>query len=1204
LSDRFREVYRFEVAYKFARPTTWLYAAFLLAFPQLLQQGFAESGRLMDSPINLLNASFAMALLGAFITAGLMGDSATRDDSAAMDTLFYTSPVRKREYLVGRFLGAFTVNALLLSLVPVALWISTLLPYDSPVRWSPFRLRAYLEPFLYVILPTALITGSLAFTVAALSRRTLPMYVALIAAGFGYILASEYVGSRGDTWMATLLDPFGVAPIRHSLRYWTQAERDTQLLGLAPWVLANRLFWLFAGTGLLWLLHVLFRFERTDGLVPKWTFGDRRRVTDPGAVATTPASAAVLAAARTAGSAERRTQRQLFAICRSALRDVLTSRVFMLLLAGALLVTVLFGMEVGAIVFDTNTYPVTHLMAGEVLTLPMRFVMTLIIALYAGELVWRDRDASMSSISGAAPVREWVTFAGNLIALVLVIMVIQAVLMAAGMLVQAAQGYYRFEPLLYVKILFGLTLADYALFAAMAMTLHVLVNQKALAHLAVLFVFVSTIVSGPLFRLRHKLLIYGDDPGWVYSDLNGFGPFVGPFIWFKLYWGAWALLLCLVAALFWVRVDDLGWRQRLAFARARFAGRTARAMTVAAILIVSLGGFIFYNTNILNEYRTPTEERERTAGYERLYKRYEGLAQPVIVTAQMRVEIHPERGAVDFDGSYTLMNRTATAVDTVLVRLHRALDTRSLSFDRPATLLSEDAAQDIRLYALDSPLAAGDSVRLSFRIAYAPRGFTNSGANTSVTSNGAYFDRRWLPVIGYQPAFEMENEEMRKEEGLPPRRRSAAMDDPVALASRADITDADRVQVDAIIGTAGDQVAITAGRLIREWEEGGRRYFHYRTDAPISFGSPFLSAKYAVREDKWNDVALRIYYHPTHDFNLDRLMASMKASLEYFTREFGPYPFPELRIVEFPRYASFARAHPHTIAFSEGGSLLTWVRDWDIDRPYFVVAHETAHQWWGGDVAPARVPGAGLVSETLAQYSAIMVLERTHGAAYARRFTDYEMDYYRRGRAAAPRPETPLSRVEDESYVYYRKGSVAMYALREAIGERAVNTALRRYLERFRGAPPPYPTSLDLIAEFRKVTPDSLQSLVTDLFEEVTLWSVKTDSVRAESLGDGRYRVTMRITASKTHTDTAGKAEEVPMNDLVEVGVFGTRPDTGGLGKPLYFEKHRIRSGQQAITVTVQGEPWRAGADPYRRLLHRAQNGVVEVTRDSTLVKR
>jgi aminopeptidase N len=224
------------------------------------------------------------------------------------------------------------------------------------------------------------------------------------------------------------------------------------------------------------------------------------------------------------------------------------------------------------------------------------------------------------------------------------------------------------------------------------------------------------------------------------------------------------------------------------------------------------------------------------------------------------------------------------------------------------------------------------------------------------------------------------------------------LDDAKGRSQRFESRDADLVSVDAVIGTADDQIAVTPGTLVREWHENGRHYFHYKTDASLMFGVPVLSARYAVREDTWNDVALKIYHHPRHTFNLDRMDRAMKASLDYFTREFGPYQYQELRIVEFPRYATFARAHPHTIAYSEGGAFLTRVEDGDVDRPFFVTAHEIAHQWWGGQVSGARVAGVPLLSETLAQYGAMMVMEKTYGRDQVKKFYDFEMDGYLRAR--------------------------------------------------------------------------------------------------------------------------------------------------------------------------------------------------------------
>jgi aminopeptidase N len=356
-----------------------------------------------------------------------------------------------------------------------------------------------------------------------------------------------------------------------------------------------------------------------------------------------------------------------------------------------------------------------------------------------------------------------------------------------------------------------------------------------------------------------------------------------------------------------------------------------------------------------------------------------------------------------------------------------------------------------------------------------------------------------------------------------------------------------------------------------------------------------LSAEYAVRETLWNGIPLRVYYHPTHDVNVDRMLRSMSASLAYYSQHFGPYQFRELRIVEFPRYASFARAHPHTITFSEGSAFLTRVDSGDVDRTFFVVAHETAHQWWGGQVIPARAAGAGMVSETLAQYSSIMVLETAYGPDMARRFYDYNMQEYFRGRSVYTNREAPLLDVESQGYVYYFKGGVAMYTLRERLGADALNGALRRFREKYAGPNAAPATSRALYTELQAITPDSLRPFLADLFEHITLWNVHADSAHAEPDSAGGWRVTLHIDASKARADSVGRQTPMPMDDLVEVGVFagGAR----GLGETLYLKQHRVRSGKQTIVVTVPRRPAHAGIDPYRRFIERERDdNVLAVT--------
>ena len=174
--------------------------------------------------------------------------------------------------------------------------------------------------------------------------------------------------------------------------------------------------------------------------------------------------------------------------------------------------------------------------------------------------------------------------------------------------------------------------------------------------------------------------------------------------------------------------------------------------------------------------------------------------------------------------------------------------------------------------------------------------------------------------------------------------------------------------------------------------------------------------------------------------------------------------------------------------------------------------------------------------------------------------------------------------------VHYFKGGVAMYTLRDRLGADVVNGALRRFRDKYAGPDAPPPTSRALYAKLRAVTPDSLKPLLSDLFEHITIWDVRTDSAKAEPVEGGAYRVTLFVEASKARADSIGNQAPVEMDDLVEIGVFAGNAGKGSPGESLYLKQHRIRAGKQAIVITVPRQPTRAGIDPYRKLIERERD--------------
>jgi hypothetical protein len=124
-----------------------------------------------------------------------------------------------------------------------------------------------------------------------------------------------------------------------------------------------------------------------------------------------------------------------------------------------------------------------------------------------------------------------------------------------------------------------------------------------------------------------------------------------------------------------------------------------------------------------------------------------------------------------------------------------------------------------------------------------------------------------------------------------------------------------------------------------------------------------------------------------------------------------------------------------------------------------------------------------------------------------------------------------------------------------------------------------------LYAALDSATPDSLKSLLHDLVQDLTFWNLRTGGATAQRMADGKYRVTLDVDASKTRVDSSSAERVVPMNDLVEVGVFAVTQDGSSLGRTLYSGKHWIHSGHQAISVIVAEKPGKAGIDPHHLLI-------------------
>lgn len=1170
----------FEARQRLKLLSTWVYFAGFFALAllwmaaaggALKQANVSFGGVMIDSPRSLMLTASYLGSFGVVVIAAMMGRSVQQDFEYDMQHFFFSAPISKAQYMFGRFLGAYLTLAVIFTSIILGAWLGRYLPGVDAEKLAQPSLLAYLMPYLLVILPNILIFGAVFFMLAALSRRMLPVYISSVVMLVAYLVAPGLARDLDYKTLAALIDPFGTMAVGRVTEYWPIIERNTRMFWPEGVYLVNRLMWAsFAILGLLagyWRFHFIASID--TGRAP----GDSE-------------------AARQLSSTAEQTREQPDFASRSLplllakmswmnLRESTKNIYFLVIVLAGVLMMFASSLDLGSM-YGTPTYPVTYLVL-ESIAETFALFMFIITTFYAGELVWREREARISQMFDALPIPNWLPLLAKLLALIGLQALLMLVVMLCGMSIQIAQGYFLLEPGLYAHHLFLVLLPGYALHAVLAIALQVLINQRYMAYFVMIVYYIFS-VAGASLGIDDPMLIYGNAPSFIYSAMNGYGHYLTREHWFLLYWSGAALILVLLSLLFWSRGTPHSWSQRLQLARHGLTAPVLGGFALGLLVFGGAGGLLYYNTHVANRFESGWQKDAARAAYERLYRQYLTLPQARITDVKLDVAIDPAQRTLVVKGRYLLQNKGSQPVTDVIVYQDSKASSYSVRFSQASRPGLRDTLLGFYSYKLVTPLAPGEKLAMDFDLAYQPQGILGLGGETPVIANGTFFSNEVLPHIGYQAALELQDAGDRKKHGLPAREQLPPRDDAAGLANNNVSSDADWISFDATVSTSADQTAIAPGTLVKQWTSKDRHYYHYRMEQPILNLYAFQSARYQVKRDWWQDVSIELYYHPGHGYNLERMNKGIKEALDYYTRNFGPYQNKLVRIVEFPRYASYAQALPTTIAYSEAMGFIAKVNERnakDVDYPFYVTAHEVAHQWWGHQLVGGNTRGATVLSETLAEYSALMVMKKNVGPERMRRFLRYDLEQYLMGRAVERKKELPLADNENQNYIQYRKGSLAMYQLQEAIGEARINAALKDMLAEYHHRAGPYPSVSVLIAALRKITPPDYAYLIDDVFNQIVLYENHAVSASARRLPDGRYEVAFSVSAAKVRATEQGAEMDMLLRDWIEVGIDDKD------GNSLYRERKLMTHKDNLYTVIVNGRPAKAGIDPDNKLIDR-----------------
>jgi len=1179
----FKTFFLSELKYTLKQPMVYIFI-FILALMEFfatvsdnVQVGGAIGNVYRNSPYTITIHVTIFCIFSLLMAVAFFNNAALRDHNNEFNEILFTTPLSKPGYFFGRFFGALVVSTLPLLGVFIGMLLGTYMNsvfgWLDTERFGPFYFETFLNNYLLFILPNMFLAGAVIFAMANKWKSTIISFVGGLVIIVAYIVSGSLMSDVDNETLAGLSDIFGINTYSIETKYFTPAEKNTISPGFSGILFWNRLIWTGVGFIILMISYFSFSFTKKNKKIKK----DKVSTKDKDLVFALPKLNP------TYGTATNWIQFKSFFFTNflSIVKSVTFKILFLFCII--ILVTDLIG---GFEYYGLQSYPLTYKLIDSIKGSTNLFTVIILI-FFSGELIWRDRDSKINEVVDATAHTSFISLAAKALSLVCITTILNLFFILIGIIYQLLNGFTRIELDVYLLDFFYSNLALYIVFGGIMITIQVLSSNKYIGYfISVLVLLVWEIILS-ILDVQSNMLNIGGGGSVFYSDMNSFGPGLTSTLWFNSYWILLSVLGLLIAGALWNRGSKSSLLSRIKTARKEVPKSYRGIIALIAVLWLGAAGFVYYNTQVLNPYRSSDTTEQLRADFEKKYSKYKDAAHPKVTDAKFHIDVFPNKRDIHVKADIELTNESNAAIDSLHFFNGEGWDTK-LNIPN-ASVVYKDTTYLYSIYKLSKPLLPGEKMVMKVENKFITKGFQNGRGPTMIVKNGTFFNNLdILPTMGYNESYELADKNTRKKYDLEPKERTPKLSAELSeLHNRNYLNNgqSDFINVETVISTIKSQTAIAPGSLIKKWEENGRDYYQYKTDTPSLNFYSFMSAEFEIAKRKWKGIDLEIYYDEKHDINIEMMLDAVERSLSYYTENFGPYYHKQARIIEFPRYATFAQAFPGTMPYSEGFGFITNLEDESgnnvIDA---VISHEMAHQWWAHQVIGANMQGSVLMSESFSEYSALMTIKNiTENPMKMREFLKYDHDRYLRGRSGERLKELPLYKVENQGYIHYGKGSVILYALQDYIGEDKVNLAMKNFLEEYRYKKPPYPTSHDFLRHLEPQVPDSLHYLITDWFKEITLYDNRLKEVNYKILDNGKYEVTMEIESSKIKSDSLGNETKTTINDWIDVGFFMDDDEDH-----LYQQK-RVKFNKEKSSITMQMDslPVKAAIDPRHILIDR-----------------
>jgi len=1125
---------------------------------------FSFSGAYKNSPYVLTYAIGLISLTTIFSITLQVAQNFLKEYETKFDAIIFTTSISKFNYLGSKFIIAFGVAAVSFGMFIIGMMVGHFMPWLSKEEIGPFSFLNYFWPYLVLVIPNILLCLSILTTLAWLTRSKPFIYVGgflvyiLYIAGSLFsnspIFANASPSSAAAMSFAAKIDPFGLAAFLEQTRYWTSIQKNTNLLELSGNFLLNRVLWLCVSFLLLLLSYKLFSFRKMK----------TRKAKSSEILKTKPISFST----ETPKNIEFRTLKHNFLVLKSYIKmDIslilkgIPFLLIVLLFSGLLLIEISDEIDGGIRLAQNITN--TALMISTIMD-RLPFILIIILLFYSNELINRSETSRFEMLENTTPYHKTVVLISKIISLftIPIIIIALSILIGCGFQIFHANAPIEFG--LYLSLFYYLGLPILLISILIVFIQTVIPNKYlGLSAASIITVLISTGI-GEQLGISHPLFRFGDSFKREYFDLNGFGKYTFPFHVSMLYNSGLALILLIFTGILWKRNTSI----LKSFRRHSFNFFQKITFSLGILLFIGFGSYLFYKTNIEYLYITEEDQNNWSEQYELKFKKYSDLPQPVITSVTTNVALFPDENRYEVKGGYQLINNSEKPIDSLLLYIDRNSKLTSIKIPN-AEKLSNVSQFNHYWFRLAKPLLPHQKMEISFSFESGWSPFKGHTSFNSIIENGSFMRiSRYYPTFGYQDSNEISSKKERLKRHLPSQTPLKKLEDKIVIPYNF-------IDYDAVVSTSENQTAIGVGDLIGKWTKGNRNYFHYKSNGKIPFRFAFSSAEYQIQKTNYKGVTIEVYYDKRHSLNVPKLIQDLENTLDYCQNNFGKYPYKTIRYAEVSAFADgfAATSYPSTVFMKENFGFYSDLNH--IDKEDVInqlTAHELSHEWWGNaQISPEQKEGSWILTETLANYTELMLYEKEHDLEKALETLKIHLDLYLSSRSYDP--ETPLYKTNyDTPHLPYDKGMLVMHQLRLLIGEKKVNLALQHFLNHYK-YPNQIPDAEDLLKEIYLVTDKKLHYKVDEMFKQIITYSSNIVSVESNKK-NGFYEVSFKVSSEKYAENATGKRKLIANDSLIDIGIY----DENG---KLFSYPFLIKNNSVEGKIKLKTKPELIVADPY-----------------------